>query len=134
MKAFSIKQPWATAIAQGHKTLEIRTWKTKYRGPLLICSSAKPAPFVKADFKRMNEFGEVYTYYPDDPENGAWNQYGKAICTVELTDCRPFTPADAEAAMCDFEYGLYAWEFQKAQEITPFPVKGKLSFFNVEVK
>ena len=35
-KALSIKQPWASLIAIGLKDVENRTWKTKYRGKLLI--------------------------------------------------------------------------------------------------
>ena len=36
MKALTIHQPWAWAIAEGHKDIENRTWRTSYRGPLLI--------------------------------------------------------------------------------------------------
>ena len=42
MKAISIKNPYATQILRGTKTIEYRTWDTKYRGDLLICSSANP--------------------------------------------------------------------------------------------
>lgn len=42
MKAISIKNPYATQIMQGTKNIEYRTWDTKYRGDLLICSSANP--------------------------------------------------------------------------------------------
>lgn len=36
MKVITIKQPWATLIAKGYKEYEFRTWKTKYRGDILI--------------------------------------------------------------------------------------------------
>lgn len=36
MKALTIRQPWAWAIAAGHKPVENRTWTTRYRGPLAI--------------------------------------------------------------------------------------------------
>lgn len=39
MKALNVKQPWAWLIASGKKTIETRTWSTKYRGPILIVSS-----------------------------------------------------------------------------------------------
>lgn len=42
MKAISIKNPYATQILRGTKTIEYRTWKTDHRGDLLICSSANP--------------------------------------------------------------------------------------------
>lgn len=40
MKAISIREPWASAIADGRKTIEIRSWRTYHTGPLLICSTA----------------------------------------------------------------------------------------------
>ncbi len=39
MKALSIKSPWWEKIVSGEKTIETRTWKTKHRGPILICAS-----------------------------------------------------------------------------------------------
>ena len=42
MKAISIKNPFATQIMRGTKNIEYRTWNTKHRGDLLICSSANP--------------------------------------------------------------------------------------------
>lgn len=41
MKALSIKEPWSTLIIEGGKTIELRTWRTKYRGPVLIHRSGK---------------------------------------------------------------------------------------------
>jgi hypothetical protein len=34
--ALSVKQPWATLLAHGHKTIEIRRWATARRGRILI--------------------------------------------------------------------------------------------------
>jgi predicted transcriptional regulator len=42
MKAISIKQPYANAIVNGSKTVEFRSWRTNYRGPLVIASSQSP--------------------------------------------------------------------------------------------
>lgn len=36
MKVLTIKQPFASLIAEGLKEYEFRTWKTKYRGEFLI--------------------------------------------------------------------------------------------------
>lgn len=41
MKALTIKQPWASLIVHGIKDIENRTWKTDYRGKILIHSSKK---------------------------------------------------------------------------------------------
>jgi hypothetical protein len=34
--ALSLKQPWAALLVAGKKTIEVRRWRTEYRGPLLI--------------------------------------------------------------------------------------------------
>ena len=36
MKVLTLKQPWASLVANGYKVYEFRTWKTKYRGEILI--------------------------------------------------------------------------------------------------
>lgn len=40
MKALTVRQPWASLIAAGVKTIETRSWSTKYRGPLAIHAGA----------------------------------------------------------------------------------------------
>lgn len=36
MKVLTIKEPWATLIIEKHKEYEFRSWKTNYRGKILI--------------------------------------------------------------------------------------------------
>ncbi len=36
MKALTVKEPWASLIVQGFKKYEFRSWKTNYRGKVLI--------------------------------------------------------------------------------------------------
>ena len=36
MKVLTLKQPWATLVAENLKQYEFRTWKTNYRGEILI--------------------------------------------------------------------------------------------------
>lgn len=36
MKALSLMEPWAALIAAGVKSIETRSWRTAYRGPLYI--------------------------------------------------------------------------------------------------
>lgn len=108
MKALSVKQPWTSLIAAGRKTIEVRTWKTSYRGPLLICASKQPRLTGK--------------------------QAGVALCTATLIDCRPITHADAGAACCDVDPETeFAWIFEDIHPLsTPFPVSGKLGLFSVD--
>lgn len=42
VKALTIRQPWASLVAQGIKQVENRTWQTPYRGPLLVHAGKSP--------------------------------------------------------------------------------------------
>lgn len=95
MKAISIKNPYATQILIGTKTIEYRSWDTKHRGDLLICSSANPSiPGMLS---------------------------GHALCVVDLVDVSYNSDKD-----------LYEWHLSNVRRIKPFPVKGKLNFFEVD--
>jgi len=41
--ALSIKQPWATLLLHGLKTIEVRSWPTARRGRILIHAAKQPA-------------------------------------------------------------------------------------------
>lgn len=59
---------------------------------------------------------------------------GVALCTVDLTDCRPMTKDDIGAAYCDIYPGAFAWILSNVRPIEkPFPVKGQLGIFEVTV-
>lgn len=106
MKALSLKPEWAMPVLLGDKTVECRTWKTSYRGDLLICSSAKKA-------------------------SGCIS--GHALCMVSLDDVVPFTDEHLwDAVMEECPKDSYAWLFSNLRWIEPFPVKGKLNLFEVE--
>lgn len=106
MKALSVSPWWSTAILQGAKTVECRTWQTNYRGDLLICTSSRREP------------GGIP---------------GHAICIVELVDIVPFTEDHIDAAcMCGMPgKPSYAWLLGGVEYIEPFPVKGRLHLFDV---
>ncbi len=55
LRALSLHQPWASAVADGVKLWETRSWSTKHRGPLAICSTkAAPAqPLIYGQGKPM---------------------------------------------------------------------------------
>lgn len=106
MKALSIRQPWASMIASGRKTIEVRSWSTSYRGDLLICAGKK-----------------ICGHLP----------VGVALAVVTLTNCRGLTPADVDAAGCPFESGQWAWILERVRIIRSFPVVGQLGLFEVHV-
>ena len=41
MKALSVRGDYIMDMIVGKKKIEYRTWKTNYRGPILMCSTAK---------------------------------------------------------------------------------------------
>lgn len=110
MKALSVRNPWAHLILCGEKEFEFRTWQTDYRGDLLICSSANP--------KIKNTI------------------CGHALCVVNLHEVYEVTKdnyKDFGLEKDDLTGGkLYAWQLTDVRVIKPFPVKGKLNFFNVD--
>ena len=75
MKALSVKQPFAEFIATGEKDIELRTWRTDYRGPILICSSSKGEITLKRGAPQEDREA-LEREFPN----------GKAICVVELAD------------------------------------------------
>jgi uncharacterized protein (UPF0264 family) len=46
--ALSVKQPWATLLAHGRKTIEVRRWSTARRGRILIHAARVPDPRPEA--------------------------------------------------------------------------------------
>ena len=115
MKTLTIKQPYVAWIADGHKTIELRTWRTDYRGPLLITASASPAK-CRADL---------------DDGRTVLLPAGCLVCTVDLIDCRPATAADSDGALYDIDddEGLFAWVLANPRPVEPLPVKGKLNLW-----
>lgn len=47
MKALTVKQPWAGLIIAGGKDIENRTWRTSYRGRVLIHAAKTPVPYAE---------------------------------------------------------------------------------------
>lgn len=105
MKCLSVKQPWASLIASGQKSVELRTWRTNYRGPLIICASASPRR------------GTQYEIGP----------LGVAVCLVNLTDVREYQAGDR--CMCNHSPRELSWVLELVRELPPVPIKGQLSLF-----
>ena len=111
MKSLSVRQPWASLIASGQKTLEIRSRRTHLRGPLLICAAKGGATALPPSLPR-----------------------GVALCIVDILDCRPMTPADEAAAGVAFRPGHWAWVIAHPRPVAPIPVRGNCGIFNVTLR
>jgi hypothetical protein len=109
MKCLSVRQPWASMIARGEKTIEVRTWSTTYRGPLVICVSKSPR----------------ISYLP----------VGVALVVVDLIDVRPITQDDAAAACCVVDSSKeFAWILSSPCILSePIPVSGRLGIFECAI-
>lgn len=116
MKALSVKQPWANALVDGVKTIEIRSWSTPHRGPLLICASASPK--------------NVFWYDTVDKINRVFYS-GCIIGIVDLLECRLMKKTDEDAAICDYQKGAYAWVMRPITHCRPDPILGKLHLYEV---
>ena len=69
MKILSVRQPWAWLLFNG-KDIENRTWRTSYRGPLLIHASLgkDPEDFMPRQREYIESAGIVI---PEDLPRGA---------------------------------------------------------------
>ena len=110
MKALSIRQPWAHDIFTGDKEYEFRSWRTDYRGDLLICATKLPR--VRGTIS------------------------GHALIIMTLSDVIEVTPKNYREFGLDrseLNNGtLYAWHLTGGKVIKPIPVKGKLNLFDVD--
>jgi hypothetical protein len=120
IRAMTIYEPYATAIAEGLKRYETRTRPTYVRGDILICAGKRP---------------------PCGPLNvidSATLKPGHALAIVELYGCQPveeISPGPQERLLGNFSAGRFAWCLRNVRRLeTPVPVKGSQGFFYVPVR
>ncbi len=114
MKALSVRQPWASLIASGAKTIELRSWRTHHRGPLVIVAGRA------ADDAELARFGLA----------GA--PRGVAVAVVDVVGVRPASVDDAGAACADVPAGAFAWCLANATALGHVAVKGRLCLFDID--
>ena len=128
MKTITIKQPWATLIAEGYKEYEFRTWKTSYRGDLYIHAGKG------VDKEAMKYFEYLHLEYPT----------GCIIAKAKIIDC-----IKAEKEFCEKllkkdekvyhnlkkeKENRYSFQLTDVKKIKPIPVSGKLSLWEYKEK
>lgn len=127
MKVLTIKQPFATLIAMGIKEYEFRTWKTNYRGELLIHAGKG------IDKKAMKKYEHLNLEYPS----------GAIIAKVNITDClyidndvramlKQLNPVVYERIIKDKSWEGYGFRLENIKKIKPVKVNGKLGLWNYE--
>lgn len=121
MKALSVRQPWASLIASGVKTIELRTWQRSYSGDLLICASSN---VWRGQFEGLID--------ADSWNKALKGPRGVALCVVEVLAIRPATAADASAACSMPSPRDYAWILRNVRAIPPRAVRGRLGLFDAD--
>lgn len=124
IKALSFRQPWATLILEGRKTMDLRTWSANYRGALAIYASLE----VEKDACKLHGV-DVKTLTT-----------GALIGVVDLVDVMPLTKkaydANQEKHLAGRHYreGLFGWTLANPRPLDPPQiVKGRLNLFDVNI-
>ena len=126
MKVLTLREPWASLIGDGIKTIETRSWPTNYRGELYIHAGKHQI----SSKDRTSEFLELLSR----PLN-----YGHIFAKCKLIDCIYIDEKFAEKVkndnlknyLCgDFSVGRYAWILSEVTYIDAIPAKGHLGIWN----
>ena len=125
MKVLTLKQPWATLVAEGIKRYEFRSWKTNYRGKVLIHAG------VGIDKKEMDKFNNLNLSYPSK----------KIIAVVEIEDCLELDDklnkkiiAENNIAYGDKYRNGYAWKLSNIKKLDiDKEIKGQLGLWNYDI-
>lgn len=129
MKVITIKQPFASLIAAGIKEYEFRTWKTKYRGEILIHAGKG------VDRKAMKKFEKYDLDYPS----------GCIIAKVKLADCikvdddfrkvlQNKNPDVYSSIIKHSEWESYAFQLTNLEKLEPIPAKGQLGIWEYAIE
>lgn len=126
MKVLTLKQPWASLVAEGIKQYEFRTWKTNYRGKVLIHAGAG------VEKKELDRFKDLDLDYPSK----------KIIAEVEIEDCLELDDNLNKKIINEnnIAYGSkyrtgYAWKLKNVKKINvDKEINGKLGLWNIDLK
>lgn len=124
MKTLTIKEPWASLIVSGYKEYEFRSWKTNYRGKILIHAGKS---LERNQAKKFKEYNLEYSC-------------GEIIGEADLVDCIKVTEQfDNELKKKNsLVYGNnhidnYAWKLENIKKYEKkIKVNGKLGLWNYE--
>jgi hypothetical protein len=117
--ALSVRQPWAELILLGRKTIEVRTWETPFRGPLVLHASRKQDPMAFMLYPELNSC-----------------VFGAFVGTLCLVEIKPFTHESwsrlrsAHLVPGGMPGNAFAWHVTDARRLaTPIFGPGRLGLF-----
>lgn len=125
MKCLSIREPWASLIVNGYKEYEFRSWKTNYRGKILIHASVTLEKDNVLKFTKYNlDYGK-----------------GEIIGEAILTDCILVTKKFEDKLFemdplvyCKSDHArVYAWKLENVIKYDKrILCKGSLGLWNFD--
>ena len=125
MKVITLKQPWASLVAEGIKIWEFRSWKYNYRGEILIHAGAG------VDKEAMKKVELLNLEYPQK----------KIIAKVTIEDCLELN-YDLNKEICfsnPMVYGnknrsVFVWKLKDAKKIDiDNTISGKQGIWNYDL-
>lgn len=125
MRAISLWQPWASAVALGLKRYETRHWRTGYLGPLAI-HAAKKDPRSVLSFQQMQAYLKAL-----DISSDTMLPYGGLVAVVLMAGCRRTEDVahqvnDDERFWGNWEPGRYCWALHSVRALEdPIPMRGR---------
>lgn len=125
MKALSIQQPWAWLIVNGLKDIENRTWRTAFRGRVLVHAGKTLDASAWSFFRASWRFRDIALPPMESIERGG------IVGWVDITDCLAET-VELHRASRWFN-GPYGFVLANAKPLPFHPLRGKLGFFEVDV-
>jgi hypothetical protein len=129
--AISLKQPWAALLILGYKTIEIRTWKTRLRGRVIIHASGLPD-------QRLEAWKLALDLAP--PEHAElFRQGGGVIGMGDILDCLEYRTPEAFSADQErhrnrpewFRAPMYGYVFANPVRLAFRRFAGNSRLFNV---
>jgi len=119
MRALTIRQPYATLIMQGVKQFETRSWRTEYRGPLVIHAAANGARIHGDQLRRMEKRLRIMP----TALMGLDYPLGAVLGVVELVECLPISPRLIDALtprekwLGWYSDGGFVWDLARAGRV-----------------
>lgn len=128
--ALSVRQPWAWAIAHGHKMIENRTWPTGFRGRLLIHAGLTWDQAGKTDLAKLR------IAFPEIPWPAQF-ELGGIVGEAVMTACVSGTmtdPREIEGVDMRWFSGPFGFVLREARVIPLIAFGGRQGFFGVPEK
>lgn len=102
MKMLSVRQPWANLIAMGIKSIETRSWPTKYRGPLAIHAGKKSIGDVGLELMLKVGVNPIEAMVATSRTNGV--PFGAIVATCELVEVLPIGDKAARSHVTNYPH------------------------------